>query len=301
MKEEIARFLDHLEVVRNLSDRTIAAYRRDLCDLEDFVGVYLGRESWEWEELDRGVVRAFLGEAGRRGLAAATIARKLSAARSFFAHLHREGVVAANPLRGVRGPRRDRTLPGHLRLPEMEALFRHATETAAERNDLPATRLLAALELLYGSGLRLAELRSLDLAAIDFDRNQLRVMGKGRKERIVPITEAAARAIRNYLPRRAEAAAPDCDALLVGRHGGRLTDRYIQKTVRDALVRFAERSNLSVHSLRHSFATHLLDGGADLMAVKELLGHASLGTTGIYAHTSRERLRRVYSHSHPRA
>ena len=301
MTPEVARFLDHLELVRNLSDRTIAAYRRDLCDLEDFVGSYLGRDSWEWAGIDRVVVRAFLGEAGRRRLSAATISRKLSAARSFFAYLHRQDLLPANPLGGVSGPKRDRTLPGHLRASDAEALFRQVIESAAAHGDLMTTRLVVALELLYGSGLRLAELRSLDLAALDLERRQLRVTGKGRKERIVPMTDAAVRAIRGYLPLRSETVLPGCDALLIGRHGRRLSDRTIQKIVREALSRFAAQSNLSVHSLRHSFATHLLDAGADLMAVRELLGHASLSTTGIYAHTSRERLRRVYSHAHPRA
>lgn len=301
MTPQVASFLDHLEVVRNLSQRTIAAYRRDLCDLEEFIGGHFGRNNFRWQEVDRGVVRAFLGESGRRGLAPSTIARKLSAIRAFFQHLHRQGEVPSNPARQVRGPKRDRTLPGHMRVQEMEELFRWTASRAAQRNDLTATRLLAALELFYGSGLRLAELGSLNVASIDLDRRQLRVLGKGRKERIVPITDSAAKAVRDYLPRRAEVVASGCPALFVGRHGNRLSNRYIQQTVQAAITRFASAANLSVHSLRHTFATHLLDAGADLMAVKELLGHASLGTTRIYAHTSKERLRRAYLGAHPRA
>lgn len=301
MTSQVASFLDHLEVVRNLSPRTIAGYRRDLRDLEDFVQMHLGREDYRWNEIDRSTIRAFLGESGRRGLAPRTISRKLAAVRAFFRHLHQEGEVAADPARLVRGPKLDRTLPGHMRLPEMEELFRWTESRAAQLNDLTTTRLLAALELFYGSGLRLAELGSLDVGSLDLDRKQLRVLGKGRKERIVPITESAAKAVRNYMPRRDEAAAGDCRALFVGKHGNRLSNRYIQRTVQGAISRFASAANLSVHSLRHTFATHLLDAGADLMAVKELLGHASLGTTQIYAHTSRERLRRVYLGAHPRA
>ncbi len=301
MTSRVASFLDHLEVVRNLSPRTIAAYRRDLCDLEDFIQVHLGRENYRWAEVDRTTIRAFLGESGRRGLAPRTIARKLAAVRAFFRHLHREGEVPTNPASQVRGPKLDRTLPGHMRLKEMEELFRWTESRAAQRNDLTTTRLLAALELLYGSGLRLAELGSLDVDSLDLDRKQLRVLGKGRKERIVPITKSAARAVHNYLPRRGEAAAGDCRALFVGKHGARLSNRYMQRTVQDAISRFASAADLSLHSLRHTFATHLLDAGADLMAVKELLGHASLGTTQIYAHTSKERLRRVYLGAHPRA
>ena len=301
MTPEVARFLEHLEVARNLSPHTIAAYRRDLRDLEAFAGSYLGRDDYQWRDVDRGVIRAFLGDAGRRGLAPRTVARKLSSVRALFRHLHREGEIPANPARLVRGPKLDRTLPGHMRAEEITALFRWAESRAAQENGLTETRLLAALELLYGSGIRLSELASLNMNSLDLAQGQIRVLGKGRKERIVPVTAAAARAVRNYLPRRQEVAEDGCQALLVGRHGGRLSNRHIQRFIQAVLSDFASAANLSVHSLRHTFATHLLDAGADLMAVKELLGHASLGTTQIYAHTSKERLRRVYKGAHPRA
>ena len=298
---EAVRFLDHLETTRNFSVHTIASYRRDLADLERFVAGYLNRDDFRWGDVNRAVVRAYLGEARRRGLAPRTIARRLSAARSFFGHLRREGEIALNPARDVRGPKLDRTLPGHLRGDEAESLFRWAADRAARENGLAETRLLAILELLYGSGLRVSELESLNPSSLDLQRGQLRVLGKGSKERIVPVTDAAARAVRNYLPRRQETATAGCRALFVNRAGGRLSVRSIQKAVSAALAEFAAAEGLSVHSLRHSFATHLLDSGADLMAVKEMLGHASLSTTQIYAHTSKERLRRVYKSAHPRA
>lgn len=301
MTAEATRFLAHMETGRNLSPHTVAAYRRDLRDLESFLGGYLGRDDWCWSEIDRGMLRAFLGDAGRRGLAPRTIARKLAAVRAFFRHMHHEGEIAANPARLVRGPKLDRTLPGHMRTEEVAALFRWAEDAAAQSSGLTETRILAALELLYGSGLRLSELTSLDTRSLDLASGQLRVLGKGRKERIVPITASAAGAVRNYLRLRAEVARPGCDALFVGRHGRRLSNRYIQKSVQRVLGDYASAKGLSVHSLRHTFATHLLDAGADLMAVKELLGHASLGTTQIYAHTSRERLKKVYKGAHPRA
>ena len=301
MTPEVAGFLAHLKGTRNLSPHTVAAYRRDLLDLEEFTRAYLGRDSFGWDEITRGVVRAFLGEAVRRGLAPRTVARKLSSVRALFRHLHRRGEVASDPARLMRGPRLDRTLPGHLRAEETAALFQWAETRAAQGNGLAESRLLVTLELLYGSGLRLSEISALNVRSLDLERGQLRVLGKGRKERIVPITAAAGRAVRRYLPRREEVVRPGCRALLVGRRGGRLSNRQIQRSVRAVLGQFAEAANVSVHSLRHTFATHLLDAGADLMAVKELLGHASLGTTQIYAHTSKERLRRVYKGAHPRA
>ena len=301
MTGEVASFLAHLETGRNLSPHTIAAYRRDLADLETFLGRHLGRGDYRWSDIDRVVLRAFLGDAGRRGLAPRTIARKLSAVRALFRHLHNEGDIPTNPARLVRGPKLDRTLPGHMRTEEISALFRWAEDAATQEGGLTETRLLSALELLYGSGLRLSELTSLDLRSLDLEKGQIRVLGKGRKERLVPVTASAVRAVRNYLPRRLEVVQSGCDALLVGRHGRRLSNRYIQRSIQQVLGDYASATGLSVHSLRHTFATHLLDAGADLMAVKELLGHASLGTTQIYAHTSRERLRKVYKGTHPRA
>lgn len=300
MNGKVKELLDHLAGTRNLSPNTVSAYRRDLIDFETFTAAYIGQETWDWTDVDRSVIRAFLGEAGRKGLAPRTIARKLAAVRALFRFLHRGSVVNTNPARLIRGPKLDRTLPGHLRQGEVRKLFDWALDKA-QQNGLSETRLLALLELFYGSGLRLAEVQSLDLYLLDLERGQLRVMGKGRKERIVPLTQPAVEALRRYLPRRSEYADPEVDALFVGRHGRRLSRRYIQRSVQRILNDFADAEGLSVHSLRHSFATHLLDEGADLMAVKELLGHASLSTTRIYAHTSRERIRRVYERAHPRA
>ncbi len=299
MRTDTARFLEHIETVRRLSAHTIAAYRRDLADLEEFVGGYLGRPDFAWADVDRPVLRAFLGEAGRRGLSRRTVARKLSAVRSLFRHLHRTGEIESNPAAAMRGPKLDRILPGHASLDEIEALLEWAETRAARENDFACARLLAWLELLYGSGLRVSELRSLNVNS--FLDDQIRVVGKGSKERIVPVTPPAAKAVENYLLRRAEVAPPHCRALFVNLRGGRISTRYIQRAVQAALADFSAAAGLSVHSLRHSFATHLLDAGADIMAVKDLLGHVSLDTTQIYAHTSKDRLRRVYLNAHPRA
>lgn len=299
LSHEGEAFLKNLSVGRNLSVNTVDAYRRDLADLEAFTGEYLGKEAWTWEEVERGVLRAFLGEARRSGLSPRTISRKLSAIRSFLRFLFRGDLISSNPAAGIRGPRLDRTLPGHVAEKDLGELFSWA-EREAEANELKPTRLLLILELLYGSGLRLSELHDLDLTSLDLTSGQMRVVGKGSKTRIVPLTKRAEIALNRYHPRRLEVG-PTSEALLVNKNGGRLSRRSIQRTVTDGLRTFSESEGLSVHSLRHSFATHLLDHGADLMAVKELLGHASLSTTQIYAHTSKERLRKVYRGAHPRA
>lgn len=300
-----AAFLRHLSDERQLSPNTVTAYARDLADLSAFLGEHLGTEGWRWEEVDRPTLRAFLGWCTRRRLSRRTVARKLSAVRGFFRWLHQEDALESNPTRAVRAPRLERRLPAHLGRSEVEAIFR-SVEAGAAENTLAGTRALVVFELLYGSGLRLAELHGLDLSALDLVGDQARVRGKGRKERIVPLTSAAVTAIRRYEPRRAEALGPetpiaDRRALLVSQRGRRLSRRAIQSIVQDHLAAVAAAQGLSTHSLRHTFATHLLDAGADLMAVKELLGHVSLSTTRIYTHTSRERLKQVYRDAHPRA
>ncbi|MDT8341016.1 MAG: tyrosine-type recombinase/integrase [Longimicrobiales bacterium] len=303
-RAEAEAFLTHLERGRRLSEHTVAAYRRDLDDLGGFLTDYTGGADWRWDGVDRLTLRAFLGWLRQRRLARRTMARKLSAVRSFFRYLHQEGRLDANPARGIRAPRAERRIPGHLSEAGVQALFRVAEARAAE-NTLAGTRLLLLLELLYGSGLRLAELRGLDMNALDRTRLQVKVRGKGRKERIVPLTRAALTALGRYLPRRDEVAARapagDRDALLLTARGRRLPARTIQRQVAGLLEAAGGVEGLSVHSLRHSFASHLLERGADLMAVKELLGHVSLSTTRIYAHATAERLKKVYRQAHPRA
>lgn len=301
MREEIRAFLDHLANERQLSPNTVSGYRRDLRDLEGFITEYTGTPEWRWTQVDRLTLRSFLGWCRGRDLSKRTIARKLSAIRAFFRFLQGEGRIDANPARGIRSPRGADPLPEHLGRRGVDAVFSVAEQRAAE-NTLAGTRDLAGLELLYGSGLRLAELHGMNLEEIDFVGERVKVRGKGRKERVVPLTGSAVAAVRRYLPRRSEAAeSPDRGPLLVNRSGGRLSRRSVQRCVRGILEEAGSEAGTSVHSLRHSFATHLLDAGADLMAVKELLGHASLSTTRIYTHTSKERLTRVYQGAHPRA
>lgn len=304
-EDAIREYLKVLSDQRQLSEHTVTAYRRDLTDLREFLTEYLGTPDWAWREVDRLSLRSFMGACLRRGLSKRTVGRKLSAVRGFFGHLQLEDRVPANPARAVRAPKMEKRLPGHLTRSDVDAIFSVAENRAAE-NTLAGTRGLLILELLYGSGLRLSELQGLDLSDLDLAGEQVKVRGKGRKERIVPVTRRALQALRRYEARRIEVIESggrpgEPEALLVNARGGRLSRRSIQRTVRDYLERAASDQDLSVHSLRHSFATHLLDAGADLLAVKELLGHVSLSTTQIYTHTSRERLKKVYKQAHPRS
>lgn len=301
-RPDLDRFLRHLEDERGLSRHTLDAYARDLGQLQLFLDDYLGGEGWKWDdpEVDRLAIRSFLGWCERRGLSRRSAARKLSAARTFFRFMHLDERIPTDPTRAIRTPKAEKRLPGHLAEADTRTVM-EAAELRAAENTLKGTRGLVILELLYGSGLRLSELHGLRVGALERGRRQVRVMGKGRKERIVPVTESALEAVIRYLPRRAEVVEAGCDALLVNAGGTRLSRRSIQSTVHDAFESASAAHGLSTHSLRHSFATHLLDAGADLLAVKELLGHVSLSTTQIYTHTSKERLLRVYRDAHPRS
>lgn len=301
-RPEVEDFLRHLTDERQLADNTVRAYRRDLSDLALFLDGYLGRDGWKWSDpdVDRLALRSFLGWCGRKGWGRRTAARKLAAARAFFGHLHLDERIDANPGRTVRAPKLEKRLPGHLTATDAGIVFEFAEGLAAE-NTLSGTRTLVILELLYGSGIRLAELHGLDRTSLDEKTGQVRVVGKGSKERIVPVTSSAFISVSRYDLRRNEVVGKEEPALLVNAKGRRLSRRSIQSSVRRCLEQAAGARGLTTHSLRHSFATHLLEAGADLLAVKELLGHVSLSTTQIYTHTSKERLLKVYREAHPRS
>jgi integrase/recombinase XerC len=302
---DIREFLAHLEKERDVSPHTLAAYERDLHDFTTFLGAHFGTRSWSWQGLDRLTMRGFLGHMSRRGLSKRSSARALSAVRSFYRFLHRTEVVEANPARGVGTPKQDKYLPGYLDRAQIDLLFQSA-EARAMEGRFADLRNLAILELFYSTGMRLSELQGLNRTDIDLVAQQVKVRGKGRKERIIPVGNHAQLALRNYEVRRDEllrnlGGSVDRMAVFVGPRGRRLTTRAVQKIVSGFLKALDEDSGLSTHSLRHTFATHLLDAGADLRAVQELLGHASVSNTQIYTHTSVERLKQVYGRAHPRA
>jgi integrase/recombinase XerC len=300
VRREVAEYLEHLEKERDVSPHTVKAYGRDLEAFSDFCDRYYG--SWTWSTVDRLGIRGFLGEMQRRGLSKRSAARALSAVRSFYRYLQEHHDLPNNIVRAAKVPKLDKRLPGYLDRGQTERLFEWA-ESRAQGDELIPTRDLAMLELFYSAGLRLSELGGMNLEDLDLLSDQLKVRGKGRKERIVPVGSRAVLALRRYLRLREAAvtrSGADRRAVFVSRRGKRLTGRAIQRIVHRMLDGIGG-DGLRVHSLRHTFATHMLDAGADLRAVQELLGHASLSTTQIYTHTSVERLKKVYNQAHPRA
>ncbi|HET7042008.1 MAG TPA: tyrosine recombinase XerC [Gemmatimonadales bacterium] len=298
---EVAEFLRHVQDEKQQSPNTVKAYTRDLAAFAEFCGAHYG-EGFTWAKLDRQGIRGFLGELQRRGQSKRSAARALSAVRSFFRYLQTHHDLSVPAVRGARAPKLERRLPTHHDRTQTESVFAGAVARAAG-DDVGAVRDVAMLELFYSSGLRLSELAGADVVDVDLLGDQMKVRGKGRKERIVPVGRQANAALRRWLDfREALAARPGSDrrALFLNLRGKRLTGRSVQRAMH-RLLEVAGVEGVKVHSLRHTFATHLLDAGADLRAVQELLGHASLSTTQIYTHTSVDRLKQVYRQAHPRA
>jgi integrase/recombinase XerC len=287
-----------LSEVRRLSPATVRAYRGDLADLAANAG------DVELSELDLEALREWLWHATQRGDARSTIARRTSTARGFFAWAREEGLVPEDPAVRLVAPKRGRTLPRVATADVVSLVLDRAGAVAAEGDPI-ALRDHALLEFLYGAGVRVSELCGLDVGDLDRDRRTARVLGKGSKERVVPFGGAAARAVDAYLVRGrpslvSRAGSNPSQAVFLGTRGGRLGTRAAYDVVARALGPELGGA-VGPHALRHSAATHLLDGGADLRAVQEILGHASLGTTQIYTHVSSERLTATYRLAHPRA
>jgi integrase/recombinase XerC len=306
-RPELASFLLYLDKERNDSPNTVKNYARDLDAFQRFCDDYFGgATAWDWPSVDRLAIRGFMGELSRRGLAKRSIARAVSALRTYYRFLGARYGVTVNPAAVARAPKLERRLPPVIDRRHIEAMFELAEARAAQGGFL-AVRDLAILEVFYGTGMRLGELAGLNLSDIDVVTEQVKVRGKGRKERLLPVGGYAVRALRRYYPLREALLARRTDrignerAVFLSMRARRLSARTIQWIVHRFLDVLEGAGGFTVHSLRHSFATHLLDGGADLRAVQELLGHASLSTTQVYTHTSVERLKKVYDQAHPRA
>jgi len=297
LERAVADFAVHLAAERGFSVHTVRAYSSDLGDLVRFAAT-IGVDSTEGVDLE--LLRDWLWRGSNAGLAKSTLARRSAAARSltsWLAHTHASPTDAASRLRA---PKSDHHLPRVLTRDQVEAMLA-GLATRASTGDPVATRDLAIVELLYASALRVSEVVGLDLGDVDLDRQTVRVMGKGSKQRVVPFGVPAARAIAGYLERRTALEIEPSTALFLGARGARLGTRSVYQLVASLLVDLPGSGPAGPHTLRHTAATHLLDGGADLRSVQELLGHASLGTTQLYTHVSAERLKESYRTAHPRA
>jgi integrase/recombinase XerC len=299
MREEIDRFLRHLEVERNVSPLTLKSYREDLLDLEADLSEAFGGEALGVGEITTRQLRGWAARLTEAGYAKSTIARRLASLRSFFRFGQREGWAATNPAKPLRNPRQRQALPHFLSTEEIGRLL----EAPAANSHL-GLRDRAMLETMYSAGLRVSELVGLGDGDLDFDDGLLRVRGKGRKERIAPAGSFALGALRRWLDVRTlddrEPRGPSAP-VFVNRFGRRLSTRSVARLLEKYIRATSLDARTTPHTLRHSFATHLLDGGADIRSVQELLGHKSLTTTQIYTHVTTAGLRRAYEAAHPRA
>jgi integrase/recombinase XerC len=334
MLEQIEAFLSYLQAERASSPHTLKNYASDLQQFRAFLrknglarakpvlsaveacaeshrsgpvvsGVERG-DAWQREidpdEIDQLTVRAFIADLHGRGIARSSIARKLATLRSFFRYLCREGIVQANPAKLVPTPKLPKRLPAHLSVDEVDRLL-----ASPGRQDVQSARDRAILELFYASGIRLSELVGLDLHNLDLREGLVKVKGKGNKERIVPVGSKAKMALKGYLDKRKELIPTSGQgplgppAVFLNRRGGRLSARSVGRILLKYLQRSGLGPKITPHGLRHSYATHLLEAGADLRAIQELLGHASLSTTQRYTHLNLDHLMEVYDKAHPRA
>lgn len=293
MKRAIHAFLQHLERERNASAHTVRAYGQDLEQFAEHAREDLGRQGRP-ADVDHLLIRSFLARLHARGIKKASAARKLACLRTFFRYLCREGILDRNPARTILSPKTERRIPGHFDEGQMARFLDLPGGTPA------ALRNRAILELFYATGIRCSELVGLDLEDIDRDGRTARVLGKGQKERVVPFGKPAAAALLAYLAVRS-GLSPRDEAVFLNLRGGRLTDRSVREVVKDRILALAMEQKASPHTLRHSFATHLLERGADLRAIQELLGHSSLSTTQRYTHVNTRHIMEIYSKFHPRA
>ena len=308
----VAHFCSYLETERNASEHTLQNYARDIGQFADLVWGEGTPHPISWKEPDRFAARRFLVKFQKEGNEPTTTARKLASLRSFYKFLERENVVERNPFTGLRAPKRSRTLPEVLSIAEIKRLL-ESPVAIYDRGDVKESkrslaqyamfRDIALLELLYSTGARVSEIARLVESDVDLLSGTVKVRGKGKKERLCPIGSPAGKAIRRMLERGHElwGSTGRNRAVFLNLQGRQITTRSIERLMKKYLVEAGLNHRFSPHALRHSFATHMLDAGADLRSVQELLGHASLSTTQIYTHVSVERLKKVYGETHPRA
>ncbi|MDD4858663.1 MAG: site-specific tyrosine recombinase XerD [Dehalococcoidales bacterium] len=295
MREEIESFLNYLNVEKGFSGNTLSAYRNDLSQMAE----YVQKKSGSWVNFDRQGMLSYMLSLKERNYAPTTVARKVAAARSFFAFLVAERLIRTDPTENMSSPSVGKALPKPISISQVRRLL----EQPAKLNTAEAKRDSVMLQLLYASGMRISEMSALNIGDVDVSAGFVRCFGKGHKERIVPIHEQAAQAVKTYIEevRPQLAHSENEKALFLNARGERLTRQGFWQKLKEYAKAADLGTKVSPHTLRHSFATHMLSGGADLRAVQELLGHANISTTQIYTHLTNEHIRRTYEKAHPRA
>ncbi|MDX1586493.1 MAG: tyrosine recombinase XerC [Balneolaceae bacterium] len=303
MKSAIDKYLKYLRIERNASKHTITSYKNDLNQFLEFLSDHFGLVNQEADinSIERITIRLWLGELTEEEYAKSSIARKVAALRSFFKYAFRRGIIERNPAHLLIVPKKNKSLPVTATPEDLNRMMEQA-----EGNNPRSRQDRAILELFYSTGIRLSEMVGLNTGDVNLELNQIKVLGKGSKQRIVPVGAQALDALSNHLNSRSELFGSKTDddarkALFLAASGQRIYPRAVQRLVKDYLMKTSEVTQKSPHVLRHSFATHLLDKGADIRVIKELLGHANLAATQVYTHTSVERLKNVYELAHPRA
>ena len=303
MKVLIEKYLKYLSVERNASEHTIISYRNDLETFLNFTAdvEQVSTDAVDLSSISRLSIRLWLGDLSEQGMAKSTIARKVAALRSFFKYCFKRGHIEKNPAHLLVVPKKDKSLPKTATVEDIERMM-EAVNTETTRG----LQNRAILELFYGTGMRLSELTGLNLSDIDLKQNQVTVKGKGNKQRIIPLGKTVSSILKDFIEKRPELYGDRTDAdakkaLFIAASGQRIYDRAVGLIVEKYFKMTSEVTQKSPHVLRHSFATHMLDNGADIRIIKEFLGHANLAATQVYTHTSIERLKNVYEQAHPRA
>lgn len=301
MYSQIERYLRYLEIEKNASKHTIAAYRTDLLQFADFCSKDTGTDQPDIELIKRITIRVWLGELSESGISKSSISRKIAAIRSFFKYCFKRGLITTNPAHLLMPPKKGKRLPKVVPENDLRTMFDLIdTEHADGKQDM------AIMELFYSTGIRLSELVQLNVQNVDLSNRHIKVLGKGNKERIIPFGKTAAKALKAHLESRntllsSTTSAEDRKAMFLSKSGARIYPRAVQRLVKKYLTLATEVTQKSPHVLRHSFATHLLNNGAEIRVIKEMLGHANLAATQIYTGTSMDHLKNIYDKAHPRA
>ena len=296
MQTEFREYIKYIKYQRNYSDKTVIAYQNDLLQFESFLLDFFNQNKIIWSKVNKNNIRQFLAILNNSGLQRRSIARKVAALKSFFRFLGQKGFVESNPMLTIKTPKFDKRLPEFIPIQYIDELLDLPPD-----NNFEGIRDRVILELFYGTGIRLSELLNLLPDNLMFEDNVIRVHGKGNKERVVPIGRTAIKRLEKYLSIRSKVSLPETEQLFVLKSGKKMYPMAIQRIVGKYLQKIAEIKKKSPHVLRHSFATHLMNQGADIRAVKDLLGHENLSTTQIYTHISIDHLKSIYSRAHPGA